>query len=138
MQTTGTRHKITRPYHPGLSAVRESVSPFCVTDGSIRISNSFRCLNWELCSAVVRTEAATVVASSRSELLEAVEKALVGCFTEAEQEAEQSIKLEGVALPAVVLHHVGRHPGVARAELVRQLVELYNRPSGVCLEQYQT
>ena len=77
-------------------------------------------------SAVVRTEAATVVASSRSELLEAVEKALAGCFTE----AEQSIKLEGVALPAVVLEHVGRHPGVARAELVRQLVELYNRPSG--------
>lgn len=81
-------------------------------------------------SAVVRTESATVVVSSRSELLEVVEKALAGCFAEAEQETEQPAKLKGVALPAVVLHHVGRHPGVARAELVRKLVELYSRPSG--------
>ena len=81
-------------------------------------------------SAVVRTEAATVVVSSRSELLEAVEKALAGCFAEEEQEAEQPVKPEGVVLPVVVLEHVGRHPGVARAELVRKLVELYSRPSG--------
>ena len=80
--------------------------------------------------AVVRIEAATVVASCRSELLEVVEKVLVGCFAEAGQEAEWSVKLEGVVLPVVVLEHVGRHLGVARAELVRKLVELYSRPSG--------